>query len=99
MQDLVKYQECEIEVIRGYYYDGKRDLRIRDEVQKLFELRLRYKKEGNPLQEVIKLILNSIYGKTILKPIEVKIKFIKDTDAVRFLRKNYNTIVSFETLR
>ena len=98
LQDLITFQKCKIEVVRGYYYDGNRDLRIRNEVKKLFELRLKYKKEGNPLQEVIKLILNSIYGKTILKPIETKTRFIKDDDAIRFLRKNYNSIVEFEPL-
>ena len=98
LQDLIAFQKCDIEVIRGYYYDGKRDLSIRNEVRKLFELRLRYKKEGNPLQEVIKLILNSIYGKTILKPIETKYKFVKDSEAMRFLRKNYNSIVDFQPL-
>ncbi len=97
-QDLIQFQKCEMEVVRGYYYNGNRDHTIRTEVKKLFELRLKYKKEGNPLQEVIKLILNSIYGKTILKPIETKVKFIKDKDAVRFLRKNYNSIVELEPL-
>ena len=63
-QDLIRFQKIEAEIIRGYYYDGKRDLKIRDTVQNLFNLRLRYKKEDNPLQEVIKLILNSIYGRT-----------------------------------
>ena len=97
-QDLITFQQCKLKVKRGYYYDGKRDLTIRSEIRKLFELRLKYKMEGNSLQEVIKLILNSIYGKTILKPIETKMKFIKDEDAMRFLRKNYNSIVEFESL-
>ena len=67
-------------------------------MQKLFELRLKYKKEDNPLQEVIKLILNSIYGKTILKPIETKIRIVKNEDADRFIRKNYNSIAEIEPL-
>ena len=25
MEDLIRYQKCEIKVVRGYYYDGKRD--------------------------------------------------------------------------
>ncbi|EAX94207.1 hypothetical protein TVAG_360530 [Trichomonas vaginalis G3] len=70
----------------------------RNEVKKLFELRLKYKKEENPLQENIKLILNSIYGKTILSPIESKIKIIDDKDAVRYAIRNYNHIIKFECL-
>ncbi|EAX94273.1 hypothetical protein TVAG_498270 [Trichomonas vaginalis G3] len=68
------------------------------EVKKLFELRLKYKKEEKPLQENIKLILNSIYGKTILSPIESKIKIIDDKDAVRYAIRNYNHIIKFEGL-
>ena len=98
LQDLIEFQQCDITIKRGYYYDGKRDIRIRAEVQKLFELRLKYKKEDNPLQEVIKLILNSIYGKTILKPIDSKVKIIPNADAMRFIRKNYNSIVEIEPL-
>ena len=96
--DLIKYQGIKCNIIKGYYYDGKRDYRIRDEIKKLFELRLRYKKEENPLQEIIKLILNSIYGKTILAPIETKINFINDIDAMRYINKNYNEIIKFEEL-
>ena len=76
LEDLLKFQDCDIKVLRGYYYDGNRDYRIRDIIRNLFELRLKYKKEGNPLQEIIKLLLNSIYGKTILKPINNSINRI-----------------------
>ncbi|EAX75322.1 hypothetical protein TVAG_126800 [Trichomonas vaginalis G3] len=98
LQDLIKYQGVKCEVLQGYYYDGNRDMRIRDEVKKLFELRLKYKKEENPLQEIIKLILNSIYGKTILSPIESKITIVNDKDAIRYAIRNYNHIVKFEGL-
>jgi hypothetical protein len=47
-------------MIRGYDYTGDRDISVRSVIQKLFELRLKYKKEDNPSQEIIKLILNSI---------------------------------------
>jgi hypothetical protein len=50
-------------------------------VEGLFNLRLKYKNEGNPTQEIIKLILNSIYGKTILKPIETDMKLIDKKDS------------------
>ena len=41
----------------------------------LFNERLRLKSEGNPLQNVFKLLMNSSYGKTILKPIDTEIKY------------------------
>ena len=76
-EDLVKYFGVEMKVIRGYYYRDNRDFRIREVVKDLFELRRKYAAEENPLQEIVKLILNSIYGKTILKPIDVTNKFVK----------------------
>lgn len=98
LQDLIEFQQCDIQVLRGYYYDGKRDLKIRECIQHLFELRLKYKKENNPLQEIIKLLLNSIYGKTILKPINTTIKFIQTDKLTDYIRRRYNQIESTETI-
>ena len=98
LQDLIEFQKIKCEVIRGYYYDGKRDTKIRDVVENLFKLRLKYKKEDNPLQEVIKLILNSIYGRTILKPIEDKTVFVQNSKASAYSRKNYNSIIEINNL-
>ena len=98
LEDLINFQDCDIKVLRGYYYDGKRDYRIRDIIRNLFELRLKYKKEGNPLQEIIKLLLNSIYGKTILKPINSSIKFIQTDKLTDYIRNKYNIIESTETI-
>jgi hypothetical protein len=41
----------------------------------MFERRLKYKLLGNPVEKVYKLMMNSSYGKSILKasPIEFKI--------------------------
>ena len=97
LMDLIKYQEIEFRFIRGYYWDGKRDFSIRDCIKNLFNLRLKYKAEGNPVQEIIKLIMNSVYGKTILKPIDHKIVFKPEgKEAENYLKKNYNTIESIE---
>jgi hypothetical protein len=98
LQDLIEFQECEIEILRGYYYDSNRDYTIRDCIRNLFDLRLKYKKEGNPLQEIIKLLLNSIYGKTILKPINTTIKFIQTDKLTDYIKKRYNQIEYTETI-
>ena len=62
-------------MVNGYYWQGKGDFRIRDQIKKLFLLRKQYKENDNPVQEIIKLILNSVYRRTILKPIETKTVF------------------------
>ena len=91
-QDLITYQRCIIEPIRGYYYKDKRDYSIRDTIEHLFNLRLKYKAENNPLQEIVKLMLNSIYGKTILKPINEKYKFIPTNQLDQYISNRYNYI-------
>ena len=42
---------------------------------------------------MIKLILNSVYGKTILKPIEYKHVFIANNESERYWKRNFNEIV------
>ena len=96
--DLIKYQEIEFTLVRGYYWDGPRDYSIRDAIQHLFNLRKKYKAEKNPIQAIIKLLMNSIYGKTILKPIEYKTVFKTVAESIPYVVKNYNTIESMERL-
>ncbi|CAK4900821.1 unnamed protein product, partial [Aphanomyces euteiches] len=52
-------------------------------VKELFEERLKLKKEGNPLQEGIKLLLNSAYGKLIQKPIVKEKLLVKGADKIK----------------
>ena len=70
LEDLIQFQKIEFELIKGYYWDGKKDFRIQQEIKKIFEKRVEYKKQKNPLQQLYKLIMNSCYGKTIEKPVD-----------------------------
>lgn len=77
LEDLVEFQKLEYKLIRGYYWNEGKDYTIQKMIRKLFQLRLDYKKEHNPMQALIKLLMNSCYGKTIQKPIEFEKRFIK----------------------
>lgn len=59
----------DITVIRGYYYNDGKNYQIRDTITHLFNERQRLKQEGNSLEQVYKLLMNSCYGKSIMKPI------------------------------
>jgi hypothetical protein len=61
-------------------------------IQKLFELRLKFKKEGNKVgDDMVKLLMNSLYGKTVQRDIDTQI-FIWST---KTLKDNYDeTILS-----
>ena len=92
LKDLLKFYSMDFEIIRGYYFDEGFNPNIKELIHKLFELRRKYKKEGNPLQNTIKLLLNSIYGKSILKPTKTEIKCIPKKDLPKYLFKYYNYI-------
>lgn len=95
--DLVNYQGVECDILQGYYYSGKRDITIRQVVKDLFKLRKENK--GNPLEKIIKLILNSAYGKTILKPIDTKYKFKDDEEIENYMRLNYYKIIEVDKIK
>ena len=85
LEDWVRYQKLDCEVIRGYKWCGEKSFLIREVIQKLHLLRCEYKKTHNPLQLVIKLIMNSAYGKMIQKPITTEKIFKK------YQEKKYNS--------
>ena len=72
LEDFVKFQNVECKILRGYKWTDKKDFKIRDVIKKVYKMRSDYKKAGNPVQEVYKLIMNSAYGKMIQKPIKDK---------------------------
>lgn len=92
LEDLVKFQKIEFRLIKGYYWTGKRDYRIQEEIKKLFNKRLEYKKQGNSLQQLYKLIMNSCYGKTIQKPVSSGMKFKHGDEIDKYVSKNYEYI-------
>ena len=93
LQDLIKFQDITYKILNGYYFIGIKDFRIRHTIRELYNMRLEYKKNKNPLQEVIKLIMNSSYGKTIQKPIENSIKGKSKDKLNDYIIKHYYSII------
>ncbi|MDH5463054.1 MAG: hypothetical protein OEY17_00530 [Nitrosopumilus sp.] len=66
---LAELQACESKtfyrILEGYQFIPESDIYpYRDFIQKLYQKRMELKQQNNPLQLPIKIILNSIYGKT-----------------------------------
>ena len=110
LEDWIKYNGLECEVLRGYKWTGEKSFLIRDVIQNLHLLRCEYKKTKNPLQLVIKLIMNSAYGKMIQKPITTTTEFkrkhtkifnkklndyVDDYPLDKYLIKNSSKIISY----
>ena len=92
LEDKIKYQQIDFNILKGYYWDGNRDHRIRDTIKKLFQLRAEYKKQGNSIQQVIKLIMNSGYGKSIQKPIDNELKYVDESKIDHYLYEHWHNI-------
>jgi len=67
LEDAINFQDIEFEIIDGYYYNEGRNNTINRVIQHLYNKRKELKKNKNPTQIVIKELMNSMYGKTILK--------------------------------
>jgi hypothetical protein len=91
LEDLIRfYPGIQWTFKRGYYFDEGFNTKINEFIRKLFELRKKYKEMKNPLEATIKLLLNSIYGKSILKPIDVETKIVPAEKLERFVVNHYN---------
>ena len=74
-----KHDGAEFEFIGGLIWLDGYNNKIRHVIKHLFEWRKELKKEKNPLQATIKLILNSPYGKLIERPHDDKISWFRET--------------------
>lgn len=92
LEDFINYQGGEVEFIDAIYWTGNKDNRMSNYIEKCYNLRREYKKEGNPLQEVLKLFMNSSYGKTIQKDVKEEYKFMAPDKADIYIQNNYGRI-------
>ena len=94
LEDLITYHEAESEVLDGCYFKSGRHNRVNDVIKDLYDLRKKLNNYKNPAQ-IVKLLMNSMYGKTIIKPIETD-TIIKDTRAYfeKYMSYEYNYIDS-----
>ena len=93
--DLLEFQRASFEVIDGYFLNAGRNEIINHVIEDLYDSKLKLKKGENPAQVVIKLLMSSMYGETIIKPIETY-TVIKDSqhDFGKYVSLVYNYIDS-----
>jgi len=94
LEDAINFQSIDFEIIDGYYFNNGRNNKINETITHLYDLRKTLKKNKNPAQMVIKLLMNSMYGKTILKPIEVDTVVVPEWRFEKYINYNYNFIQS-----
>lgn len=92
LEDYIEFHQIEFVIIEGVYWNESTNKTIGDVIDNLFANRIKYKKlmkqfkaedqqykSADTLQNLIKLMLNSAYGKTIIKKQKTKkiIKYIE----------------------
>ena len=96
LEDLIEFQGITFDIIRGYCFNEGRNYKLREVINYIFEERKKLKAEGNPLQEVYKLIMNGAYGKTLQGAYDEQINFIYGENRLeKYISKNYNTIDNY----
>ena len=67
LEDWVKFCDIRFTILEGVYWDEEGVKEVESVVRDLFDLRNQFKATGNPMQSIVKLIMNSAYGKLVLK--------------------------------
>ena len=92
LEDAVKYQDIEYDILQGYFFCEGFNPKIQETISYLFNQRLKAKKSNNPIQAIYKLLMNSSYGKCALKEINEDNIYIGNKDYEKFVIRNYNYI-------
>ena len=95
LEEAEKHQGLKFKLISGYYFNEGYNNKINIIIKKLFGERVIKKREKNCIEQVYKLLMNSLYGKTLLKPIEQTTEIIYQDRWNSYLQHNYNYIKSF----
>ena len=89
LEDYINFHDIEYELIDGVYWNSGINNKMGKIVKKLFDMRLKCKTNNNTaLSNVIKLMLNSSYGKTIMK----KSKYMKKIIMTKY--KQYDKVLN-----
>lgn len=96
LEDLIEFQGIKFSVTRGYYFNEGFNNKIVNTIKYLFNERLEQKKKKNPSEMIYKLIMNSGYGKSIMKPVDVESRiFDTEAEAQVYISRHYNWITQF----
>jgi len=78
LQDYINFHKIKYEIIDGVFWDEGGNKKMGEIIDKLYEERLICKKNKQlALSNVLKLMLNSSYGKTIAKKTKTEFKIVK----------------------
>jgi len=97
LEDWIDFQEIQYVFLEGIYWKGVGNNKAGDFVKNLYYSRRKYIEEGNiSMSEVCKLALNSLYGKTIMKPSPNKLVIRNNDDVGEYISNNFESLIDME---
>ena len=98
LQDYILFHDIKYEIIQGVYWNEGYNKKMGGLVQHLFNERLIVKEINPVLGDVYKLMLNSAYGKTIMKKSNEKLIIKSEKYFNDYVYNNFNTIKSTQKI-
>ena len=93
LEDWERFQKIEYKIIEGVYWNEGFNNKIGQIIRHLYNERARFKQLKNSgMSEIIKLIMNSLYGKTIQKTSNTTIIY---KDDFKYIRRNWDNITYY----
>jgi len=92
LKDYIQFQDIEFDILEGIYWDQGFNKKIGQVIEKLHNDRCIYKKTNKPLATMIKLIMNSIYGKTGMRLGETQTSFVSNEKKDEYIYNHFGTI-------
>jgi hypothetical protein len=93
LEDWEHFQKIEYKIIQGVYWNEGFNNKIGQIIRHLYNERARFKQLKNSgMSEIIKLIMNSLYGKTIQKTSNSTIIY---KDDFNYIRRNWENITYY----
>ena len=93
LQDLIDWNRVfEYDVIHGYYWDEGWNSNLASTINHMYNRRDELKQQGNPAQLIYKLLMNSSYGRTGLKPINDDNVYLSPESLNRYIANNHDRI-------
>ena len=113
LEDYIKLHDIEYQVLDGIFWNGMPNKKWKNIIYNLFQERLKYKKTNKPLANTLKLMLNSAYGKCLIKASKQKTSIVKSVTSKKvdgkwvvnnpdnigtYIKNNFNTIKSLRQM-
>lgn len=93
--NLIDFQNAEFEWDIAVVWEGERHYEVREMIQKLFQFRADNK--NHPIQAAVKLIMNSIYGKSTMKAQKTKRVYVEHWNYRRNNEGGWDTIDNWDS--